>query len=130
MPLSGNCRHAPRSIIVLANYNAAFVRSPAEATYCSKQERGSLVRGAKLRLSFPGHRSATCFQEKRNGEMLITVSTQAWRWPDAETEGDADMRETAWINYDAYLSTTRATLQQDVETFRAVLKKIQIRRPE
>jgi len=82
-----------------------------------------------LRLAFPGHRSTACLQEKRNGEILVTVTTQAWRWPDAETEGDADMRETAWINYDAYLVTTRATLHRDLKTFRVVLNQVQIQRP-
>jgi hypothetical protein len=127
MPLSGSCERAKRSINVLANYNAAFLRAPAQATYC---DGSSLKKGAALKLGFPGHRSATCVEEKRNGEILVTVTTQAWRWPDARAEGDADMQETAWINYDAYLTTTRATLHQNLETFRAVLQKVRIQRPE
>ena len=129
-PLSGTCDHTMRTIKVLANYNAAFLRSPAEATYCPKDEGGSLERGAALQLSIPGHSSATCVEEKPNGEILIGVATQAWRWPDAETSGDADMRETAWINYNAYLSTTRATFDRDLARFRTILQTVQISPPE
>ena len=125
-PLSGTCKHSSRGINVLANWNAAFLRTPAEATYC---EGGSLKKGAALKLAFPGRRSATCFEAKRNGEILVTVTTQAWRWPDANKSNDPDWRDSAWVNYDAYLSTNRASFARDLRQFKSVLQKVQIRRP-
>ena len=130
MPLSGTCQQARRSIIILANYNAAFLRSAEEATYCSSTDGGSLEKGAALKLAFPGHQSATCLKTKPNGEILVTVTTQAWRWPGAEGEDDPDERNSAWINYDAYLTTTRASFASDLLRFKSVLQQVQIGQPK
>ena len=124
LPIDGNCESATRAINVLADYNSEFSRTPEKATFCNEQG-GSLPAGAKLKLSFPGRHSATCLKEKANGEILLTVVAQAWRWPGSDSKQDADFR-TAWVNYTAYLWTTRPQLAKDIITLRSVLRRVQI----
>jgi hypothetical protein len=127
--IGGDCKNAARFISVLANWNAVFYRSPRAVALCSRREGGSFAKGSSLGLSFRGHPSATCFQEQPKGKILITVATQAWRWPDAGKSADPADR-TSWVNYSAYLRTTRQSLSQDLRTFRTILEQVKISRPK
>lgn len=127
-PLNGDCATASRSIIVLAEYNAPFHPSPEAAAHCSPVDGGSLSDGAKLGFSFAGRQSAACMTKAADGAILISVVTQAGRWPVTLSDNPPEFR-TPWINYTAHLSTTPATLDDDLRLFRRALASIRIAPP-
>ncbi|MGO4408904.1 MULTISPECIES: hypothetical protein [unclassified Brevundimonas] len=127
MPLDGDCAASTRRIIVLANYNAAFRASPRAATNCSVEKFRAAGR-AGLALSFNGRPSATCLERRSNGTVLVTVATQAGQWPLPQPDDPAAYR-TPWINYYAYLETTRAKLDEDLKLFRSVIDSVRINTP-
>jgi hypothetical protein len=122
MPIEGTCKDARRSMGVWADWNASFDRSPEEAAYCSRDD---LERGARLGLSFPGRRSATCRTDDPGGGIHIKVATQAWRWRERDENPDPGLQAPR-VNYSAYLVTTPATFEQDLGRFRAMLRTVQI----
>jgi len=128
MPIYGDCEQMRRRITIWADWNAGFRRSPEDALFCSLEDRGSLVTGARLRLAFPRRRSATCRHDEPDGRILVEVMTQAWRWPDWRTATDPDSRAPL-VNYSAILRTTPATLDADLRAFRRVLASVRLTKP-
>ncbi len=125
VPLEGDCKRAVRSLAILAGYNASFFGSPALAAYC---DPSATRKGAKLGLRFPVTASATCLSTQPNGSVLVTVATQAGHWPDPQPDDPAEFR-TPWINYYAYLTTTRSHFAADLAVFKDVLASVRISPP-
>jgi hypothetical protein len=104
---------------VQGDYNAGDAVTPEEATGCSEPY---LNEGAKLDLSFPHRKSATCREDHAEGFILITVLAQA-----GETEGGSPEHPIVpSINYEATLTTTPAKVPEDLITFRRVLASVRI----
>jgi hypothetical protein len=127
-PIEGDCEATQRRITIWADWNAAFLRTPDEAAYCSAQDGGSLAAGARLGLTFAGRQSVTCRADAPDGSILITVVTQAWRWSDRHSNPDPAL-QLPRVNYYAYLRTTHLTLRDDLIRFRQVLRNVRIVRP-
>jgi hypothetical protein len=120
MPIGGNCDNMRRRITVWADWNAVFLKSPRQAASCSAE---GLRRGALFKLGFAGRRSITC-----DGG-IVTVVAMAWRSPERWVNGDPGVQAPLVI-YEAFLRTTRQTLDRDLAAFRRVLRLVQIRRPK
>jgi hypothetical protein len=128
MPLQGDCDQMRRRVTIWADWNASFEKSPEHPTYCSSGEGGSLVAGARLHLSFPDRRSATCRYDQAAGAVTIVVMTQAWRWPEWRTATDPDL-QAPLVNYSAILRSAASTLEADLRTFRSVLRSVRLTHP-
>jgi len=120
-PLAGTCQkpRTDRAIAVIGNYNAEEFTSPQEAALCAERE---IEAGAKLGLSFEGHKSATCREDQPEGTVRITVVTRARK----QAEPDDGDHQTASFFYSAGLTTTPEKLKDDLIVFRHVLRSVHL----
>jgi hypothetical protein len=121
-PGKQSCRaSAPRPFVGLyGDYNVLFDQAPAQAlNLLCPRSQGTAPRELE-NLAFPGHASAVCRSNDRNGWVFVFVVTQAGSWPDKEPPS------VPYINYTADLHTTPVRLAGDLETFKKILATVNI----
>lgn len=105
---------------LFGDYYIAYDRASAQALNLLCPRSQDAVPGELQNLGFPGHASAVCRRDHRNGWVDVLVIAQAGSWPD---KGNSDVPH---INYTAQLHTSLARLTGDLDAFKKILATMNI----
>ena len=118
-----NCmsRAAQPYMAVFGDYNVLFSPNPSQSLQLlCPHNLITEAASSDLHLAFTAHASAVCRKKDKDGWIDIFVATQGGKWPD-----DGSEETGPFINYTAWLHSSPAELDKNLEMFRRFLSAVQ-----